>query len=278
MPRKKRRSSTSTRWWPRRGRCRRRRGETAPAERYGRAARDLLGRRDASAVEQTITLKVRLLPEATPESQFTLTPTPGSPRNAFVPLALLQSKLDLEGRVNALLVGGAATDLQQQLERHLTLADWDLKIIEPRRPAGADHQAALSQPGKPAPGTEPAVAPAVKKSGLDAAPTLVYMVNNIAAGRGQRTLEVPYSVVAAVDLKADFALEKELRQAVPELKDGEIILVGWKDSPLKVGKGDWVTLTWFKPQHGAQLEEETRAFCVAAVVPLKPNRPSMTPT
>ena len=242
----------------------------------------LLGRRDASAVEQTVTLKARVLPEETPEGQFALTPTPEAPRNAFVPLALLQTKLDLEGRVNALLVGGAAADLQKQLERHLTLADWDLKVIEPRRPSGAQ---TITPPyfslESPRLVLEPAVASAVKKSGLDAAPTLVYMVNNLADGRGQRTLEVPYSVVAAVDLKADFGVEKELRQAVPTLKDGEIILIGWKDSPLKAGTGDWVTLTWFKPQHGAQLEEESKAFRVAALVPLKPksalNDANLTP-
>ena len=68
-----------------------------------------------------------------------MTPSPEAPRNAFVPLALLQDELKLKTRVNergreervraanALLVGGARDDLQERLERALTLEDWDLR-------------------------------------------------------------------------------------------------------------------------------------------------------
>ncbi|MBI1915639.1 MAG: ABC transporter permease [Planctomycetes bacterium] len=254
----------------------------------------LLGRRDASAVEQNLTLRAKVLPDNAPGSQFTLMPSPQAPRNAFVPLALLQDKLDLKNRVNGLLVGGARDDLQEQLHRHLKLADWELQVVDPRQRRGTatilpDYFSLESRRLV----LEPAVAAAVGRAPrLKASPTLVYMINNIADERSQLgaavsllpadplpfarawsayygPVQVPYSVVAAVDLAAPGAVEEALRGAVKELKDDELVLVKWPGSPLKARPGDAVTLTWFRPQHGGAVEEETKRFRVAAVVKLE---------
>jgi ABC-type antimicrobial peptide transport system permease subunit len=92
----------------------------------------LLGKREGSDVVNTIELRVRgVLPDASPGGRFSLIPSPEPPRNAFVPLHYLQSRLDQKGRVNALLVGGAIRDLQPDLARHLTLDDWNLVLREP---------------------------------------------------------------------------------------------------------------------------------------------------
>jgi ABC-type lipoprotein release transport system permease subunit len=92
----------------------------------------LLGRREAGEVLDTLTVFVRqILPDNFPGAQFSLNPSPEAPRNAFVPLGVLQSQLDQKGRVNALLVSGPRGDLQQNLRDHLTLDDWGLIVRTP---------------------------------------------------------------------------------------------------------------------------------------------------
>src|SRR5262249_12442576 len=64
--------------------------------------------------------------------RFNLHPSPAVPRNAFVPLQLLQTKLGQAGRINALLVGGGeASTWQERLKQHLTLEDWGLRLHSP---------------------------------------------------------------------------------------------------------------------------------------------------
>src|SRR5262249_47442350 len=92
----------------------------------------LLGRRGFGEVLDTFTLPVRaILPDDSPGARFNLNPSPETPRNAFVPLSVLQARLDLKGRVNALLVGGARGDLQQNLQQALDLDDWGLTLRTP---------------------------------------------------------------------------------------------------------------------------------------------------
>jgi ABC-type antimicrobial peptide transport system permease subunit len=64
-------------------------------------------------------------------SDFTLNPSPAPPRNAFVPLHLLQKEIDQPGRANALLVSGGSTELQKALHERLTLDDWGLVLQSP---------------------------------------------------------------------------------------------------------------------------------------------------
>src|SRR5262249_4364731 len=89
----------------------------------------LLGRRDASEVLSELNLKVKaVLPADSFGSRFSLNPNPTTPRNAFVPLRLLQEDLGQKGRVNALLVRGGSDQLQQDLAKHLSLDDWGLVL------------------------------------------------------------------------------------------------------------------------------------------------------
>jgi ABC-type antimicrobial peptide transport system permease subunit len=92
----------------------------------------LLGRRGAGDVLETLSLRVKaVLPDTKPGARFSLNTSPESPRNAFVPLSVVQSRLDQKGRANALLVGGPYGDLQQRLREHLTLDDWGLILRRP---------------------------------------------------------------------------------------------------------------------------------------------------
>lgn len=245
----------------------------------------LLGRKESSDIEQTITLKATVLPEDAPYSEFTLMPGPQSPRNAFVPLAVLQDRLSLEGRVNALLAAGPHGNLNKELAGRLTLADWDLALQPSRR---GDYVSLESRRMI----LEPTVADAVAESKLAGQPTFIYLANNIADT--SRVLnsamlsiapsslpvanalaayygpsQVPYSAVAAVNLDNPVCLlEKTLREKVPRLRDDEIILAKWDGDPLKAATGDSVVMTWFRPE-GAQMGEQSRVFRVAAVLRLR---------
>ena len=54
---------------------------------------------------------------------------------------------------------------------------------------------------------------------------------------------MPYVVVAALDPAAAPPLGPFLPPGVSALKDDEIVLVDWKDSPLTAKPGDAITLT-----------------------------------
>jgi ABC-type lipoprotein release transport system permease subunit len=90
-----------------------------------------LGRRDASEVLTDWQLKVQAVLPSGGLGDFTLNPSPAPPRNAFVPLALLQQRLALGKRVNTLLAAGSSANLQQSLQEHLTLDDWGLVVRGP---------------------------------------------------------------------------------------------------------------------------------------------------
>ncbi len=55
-----------------------------------------------------------------------------APHTVFLPLHVLQSRLGLAGRCNALLVGEVHTPLAEALRANLQLADWGLLLQGPR--------------------------------------------------------------------------------------------------------------------------------------------------
>lgn len=97
----------------------------------------LLGKRKAEDVLQPLTVTVREILPDQGMARFSLKPNPEPVRNAFVPLGLLQSKLDLAGRANAILVGEPKADLQPELAKRLTLDDWNLRLRTPEDRARA---------------------------------------------------------------------------------------------------------------------------------------------
>jgi putative ABC transport system permease protein len=91
----------------------------------------LLGKRKADDVVQALTLTVRAILPDEGMGRFALKFSPEPARNAFVPLAYLQEKLELGKSVNALLAGKAEDALQASLTKQLTLADWGLRLRTP---------------------------------------------------------------------------------------------------------------------------------------------------
>ena len=283
----------------------------------------LLGRRRADDVLTDMPLKVRQVILGEGMGGFTLNPSPQTPRNAFVPLRYMQSKLDKKGRANALLVGGPACNPDGK-DHGFTLDDWGVKLLTPEHRARHDFRIldprvagdalkrvrwagrvpeALAAKAKKGVLTvqdfiayyqrqypylsvesqqmllEPAVAAAVtqaaEQTGWRTAPTLIYLADRISNGRQ----EIPYAVVAALDPAQSPPLGPFLPPGATELKDDEILLVEWKESPLHVKEGDSVILSYYDPNAHGKLELQSAPFRVRGLVPLRgpADDPDLTP-
>jgi ABC-type antimicrobial peptide transport system permease subunit len=283
----------------------------------------LLGRRDAGDVVDELKLKVHRVIADQGLARFSLNPSPATPRNAFVPLAVLQDRLHQPGRVNALLAGGAIAELQDALRRHLTLDDWGLTLHTPesrtqalfekldhnrdgklearewrRRLAEAfvravdkNHDGILDRAEVVAFYKEQAnngitlesrqlllesgVADTALAAGravrLHPMSIFAYLANTISDGKQG----IPYSLVAALDPQMILPLPGGA------LRDDEIVLVDWKESPLGVRPGDRITLTYFEPEMEGRLEEKTATFRLHSLMPMdqawRLNQPELSP-
>jgi ABC-type lipoprotein release transport system permease subunit len=240
----------------------------------------VLGQRDANEVLDSVKLTVRAVMPEEGAGRFNLNPSAEPARNAFVPLRKLQEILGQSGRVNALLVGGGAKGLQDQLRQHLTLDDWGLVLREPRYP-DKTVRGYLSLESRQLlldPAVEQAALAAARDLGLRAAPTLVYLANTIAHG----SHEIPYSVVAALDPTLPPALGRFLPLlpvAEEQLHDDEIVLADWQESPLPVQPGETITLKYFKPEEQSRLGVATATFKLKGLVPMHgaADDPNLTP-
>jgi ABC-type antimicrobial peptide transport system permease subunit len=88
-----------------------------------------LAAKEADALVDDLPLSVTLvLDEGCEGDRFSLQPGLEAPRIAYVPLSHLQSAFGWEGRINAMLVGGAKGSLKERLENSLTLDDWGLTL------------------------------------------------------------------------------------------------------------------------------------------------------
>lgn len=97
------------------------RADAAPRE-------NILAQRKVENVIERIRVTVKRIVPDVGMARFALKPSPLPPRNAFVPIKLLQKRLDLEGRANAILARDAdAVDLSKRL----TLDDWSLRYRSP---------------------------------------------------------------------------------------------------------------------------------------------------
>lgn len=248
----------------------------------------LLGLRGADDVTATLRLPVAaVLPASHPMNDFNLTADPAAPLTVFVPLDLLQSRLEKPGKVNALLAtGGSAADLSARLASGLTLDDWGLRVaVGPARKAylSVESDSLVLDPAAAA-----AVERAARALNAPAEPTIAYLANaltpdrdplpNADAGAGRKL--IPYSVVAAVNPAAAPPLGPFLPAGVSALADTEIVLADWPESPLRgLPAGSPVTVHYFKPELEAGTEETSATFTLKGYVPLSGPAadPNLTP-
>jgi len=269
----------------------------------------LLGKRRTDDVLQELTVTVRQILPQDGMARFSLKPKPEAARNAFVPLAFLQSKLDMAGRVNALLVGSPRprTDLQDYLAGDLTLADWNLSLRTPEERA-RDFVKYLEPRGNPKKlrraRWEGRVADELAQTAdsagdLDVGRIIDYYRRhrNYLSLESQRMFLEP-AVIRAVDEIAPDKVEKclvyladsisdghddvpyaivaglggtspKLREMGYPLSDHEIALARWPGSPFDLKPTDRLTITYYVDDAQGKLAKKRDAFDLARLFPLR---------
>jgi putative ABC transport system permease protein len=262
------------------------------------ARSSIIGKRDAEDVTKSIVLrKWDTFPGNDPLNDFSLRPDPTPPLNIFVPIELLQDKpLEIGNKVNAIFSkSGDASALTKALQAKLTLADWGLSVQpDPDSPSDSklrreafQRTGVLSVESDRAildDTTVSAVLESAKAVGAKAEPTLAYLANGIYPGtekiiNDDRTTKTPvmgYAIVAAVNPQAEGALQIP---GLANLKDDEIALLDWPDSPLRQQKLDQITMSYFLPEMETKATEAWATFKFAGWVPFSgaANDPNLTP-
>jgi putative ABC transport system permease protein len=219
----------------------------------------LHGRKDN--LGRTLRLTARGTLGADALGDFSLRAQQGAVRAIFVPLARLQQDLDVRGRVNTLLLsrrGAAAVAAQPALEAlvraHATPADLGLSVrtLDAQRAVAVESAAGLIQPQAAA-----AARQAATDLGLTPQPVLTYLANAIRAG----DREVPYSLVAAIDLRL-------VTPNGTQPPAAGIVLNDWTARELSVRPGDSVTLDYYVWEDPGRLVTRNASFQVSAVVPI----------
>lgn len=235
----------------------------------------LLGNRGLDDLTTTMTITVKAFTDSD-AADFSLSPSAQAPLNLFVPLAFLQDRLDKLHRVNALLAFGSdASTLNARLADVLEPSDWGLKIAVP--PSRRAYVTIESDQYLLSPQVVEAVETVAKKLSLHSERTLVYLANWIACDDKRR---IPYSVVAALDPQASAPLGPFLPPNVKALRDDEIILADWPESPLKeLPIGTKLSLIFFEPEIEAGAVEAHHELRLAGRIPLEgvARDPDLTP-
>ena len=211
-----------------------------------------------------------VFPEDAPENDFNLAPTPTAPLNVFVPIGVLSNLVRDESDradepiANALFSTGSTLDeLNAGLRKQLRPADYGLRLRTPSR-----HERYLSVESEQLV-LPPAMAEATEKAAselkLRAEPTIVYVADTL---RHEKR-EIPYPVIAGLNLAAEKPLGPFLPKGVSELKDNDVVLVDWLENPLgKLPPGSQLTLTYFNPDVEGEGKLETAELTLRGTIPL----------
>jgi putative ABC transport system permease protein len=236
---------------------------------------------EKSDTSRSRTLKVAAVLPVEGLARFSIVPSQQLPRNAFVPLAVLQDLLKQPGEANTILVATDDTsratgkDSSRVLEKALrpALEDYGLKIEALKQPIPIIQ---ISADTLVLPTAVEQAAEAVFRNG--AQPVVTYLANTIEAGEAPARRKIPYSTIAGVDSTARLGpLFDDSGQPI-ELADErpgqlpEIALNRWAAEDLGVKVGDKITVTFYEPEstHGRLREHQPPpAFKLRAIVDLK---------
>lgn len=258
-------------------------------ERFSNVHRSsFLGRRGVGDVTASLRVLVAaVLGSNHRAGDFGLSPNAATPLNVYVPLDYLQARLEQPGKANALLAfSGTTTCLNHALAEKLTPEDWGLRVaVAPKR---KEYVSVESEQLVLDPPSVAAVERAARENNARFERTLVYLANAISLGTepvpsdqtGDLKTLIPYSTAAALDPTAPPPVGPFLPPGVTDLADDEIVLVDWPESPLKRLKpGDPITLTYFKPEMEAGVEEASATLKFKGYVPFTgpADDPDLTP-
>ncbi len=228
----------------------------------------LIGKRGISDTTKTFKLTVaQILSENDPANALSLSISPTLPHNMFIPLGRLQQEIGKEDKINTVLVSGqSAAALQSELQQRLTLKDWDVTVRV------AEFRNRYLNVESPRLLLEPAVVNAAVKTsqtlGFRSAKTYTYLANSVIHG----DQVIPYAIVAALDPTEKAPLGPFLPEGVSALQQDDIVLVDWKQSPIKIEPGEKdprITLEYFEPEVEGQVRESKHTFNYRGRIPLE---------
>ncbi|WP_254509159.1 ABC transporter permease [Anatilimnocola floriformis] len=235
-------------------------------------------------------LKIREIIPAEGLGRFSLHPMQTAPKNAYVALAPLQDSLELDSKVNSLLIAakdealGLSPDLTKELQTALkpTLGDYGLTIKHVELKYGTEGESRdiinyfslttnrmlLDE------ATENTAKFAFAK--YQAYPVLTYLANSIDhVGAPAGTKGVPYSTIAAIDPGPDGPLVDAEGKELPPLGEHDIAVTDWLAEDQKLKIGDELRVTYFEPEttHGDE-KELSAVFTIKGIVALtEPSEP-----
>ncbi len=207
------------------------------------------GTADVTATEEFLVAGV--LPPDSRANDFNLTPNPAAPLNVYVPIRTVTRLVagNSDPKANVLLARNASSDdLNAALKTRLTAEDFGLKVraIERREPPGARRYLSVeSDQLVLPPSTVAGVEGAAIELGLRAERTVIYIADTLAFGEK----EIPYPVIAGLNVAAPLPLGPFLPTGVSSLGDDEVVLLEWTGSQLsKLPDGAKLRLTYFDPE------------------------------
>lgn len=248
----------------------------------------ILGSRDTDSTTTSTTITVGAILSADhAANDFNLLPNPAAPFNVFVPLEPLQRRIlkDNPDRVNALFsFGPTAAMVSSELEQHLDLSDWGLRLRTRRdTPTGnriPDRKLSYVSLESDRLLIEPNVIQAAETTARELDLRLARTTAYLAIDITHRSTTIPYSIVAAVEPEADAPIGPFLPKGSAPLKDDEIVLVDWPESPIRDAKpGDTITLKFFAPDVESGETIVSADFKLRGKIPLEgvAADPSLTP-
>lgn len=229
------------------------------------------GRKDD--LGRTLRLTVRAIVPASAMGEFSLEAQQADVRAVFVPLSQLQEELEVGSRVNTILVSakavagavGAAAVLEALVRREAALEDLGLNVrtLNDRGLISVESEAGLLDAARAA-----AAAQAVEDAGMRGVPVFTYLANTLRRG----DLEIPYSLVTAIDLGTVAPALVITPGAAPP-----IVLNQWAATELKARSGDALTMEYYLWEESGQLVTRTSEFRVAGVVPIEAGDRDLVP-
>jgi len=202
---------------------------------------------DELAVSQR--LRVKAVATEKEFGRYSLQANQVEPYTAFLSLDALQSRLDIEGKANVLLI--AATEeqsggvLQESLAQEFTLWDAGYRVA-PLADGGAELRCERVF-------IDPPLTQRIRVAMPEAQEVVTYLVNELQL----KNKSTPYSFVSTANAVG-----------IEKLQAGEIVINSWLAKDLNASVGDVVTMTWFRLGPMRRLFEDTTTFRIKAIVPL----------
>jgi ABC-type antimicrobial peptide transport system permease subunit len=210
----------------------------------------LFGRKEDAAV--TVRFTVKHVLGSAQLGEFSVGAHQGAVRTIFVPLKRLQSEMGLGDRVNTVLLGPAAHDPEKTIRERFELEDLGVRI----RWIGSSGTLMVSTSSGIMPqNLAETVERVARELSFEVLPVLTYLANAIRVGNR----ETPYSLVAALDLRA-----LPVSRTV-ELPPEAIVLNEWAARDLDAQPGDPVELDYYLWAPDGGLVTRSATFRLAAI-------------